>query len=375
MWSPGGARKPPSTGAAAIEMTERPAMRAIFDERQLLHRPERYFRRGAYIPHPEQAERAILIRDMLLRNDFPIDAPRDFGEAPIKSVHDPAYVDFWKHAYHRWRDTAGEAEPIPTCHPGRRAGRASRSIFGQLGFYVTDTSVPLTEHLFEAVYWSAQSAIEAAERVMNGERMVYALSRPPGHHALQDSANGFCVFNNAAIAAHRMAGTFSKVALLDIDTHTGNGSLDIFYERGDVFVCSIHVDPAVYPTYYLGYEDERGDGDGIGATLNLTLPEGASESRILERFGEGLDAIRSFGAEALIVSLGFDMAADDPLSAVQLSGSGFETMARAIVRLGLPTALIQEGGYLGPSLARNAEIYLTASRDELARQQTRRGAK
>lgn len=340
-------------------------MRAIFDERQLLHRPERYFRRGAYIPHPEQAERAILIRDMLIESGFPIDKPRDFGEAPIKAVHDPAYVDFWKDAYKRWREAAGDAEPIPNYHPGRRAGRPSKSIYGQLGFYVTDTSVPLTEHIYEAIYWSAQTALEAAERVVDGERMVYALSRPPGHHALSDGANGFCAFNNASIAAHRLTETFGKVALLDIDTHTGNGSLDIFYERADVFMCSIHVDPEDYPTYFLGYADERGEGAGEGTTLNLTLPSGADEAFILKRFEEALAAITAFGAEALVVSLGFDMAADDPLSEVHLSGDGFEAMARAIVKLGLPTALVQEGGYLGPSLAENARRYLTASRDEL----------
>jgi acetoin utilization deacetylase AcuC-like enzyme len=342
-------------------------MKAIFDERQLLHRPERYFRRGAYIPHPEQAERAVLIRDMLKRNGFPIERPRDFGEAPIKAVHDAGYVDFLKDAYARWREAAGDAEPIPNCHPGRRAGRRPSEIFGQLGWYVTDTSVPLSEGLWEAAYWSAQTAVETAVCVMGGERMVYGLCRPPGHHALSDAANGFCAFNNAAIAAQKLRERFSRVAILDIDTHTGNGTLDIFYERGDVFVCSLHVGPAIYPTYYLGYADERGDGEGEGATLNLLLAPGDGAAAILGRFAEGLEAIRAFGANALVVSLGFDMAGDDPLSEVKMTGEGFATMAREIVRLGLPTALIQEGGYLGPSLARNAEIYLTASREELAK--------
>lgn len=341
-------------------------MKAIFDERQLSHGPARYFRRGAYIGHPEQPERAVLIRDMLVRNDFAIEPPREFGEAPIKAVHAPDYVDFWKDAHRRWRAEAGEAEPIPTCRPGRRAGRVPREIFGQLGWYATDTSVPLTEGLWQAAYWSAQTAVEAADRVAGGERMVYALCRPPGHHALSDAANGFCIFNNAAIAAQHLRGRFGKVAVLDIDTHTGNGTLDIFYERGDVFVCSLHVDPAVYPTYYLGYEDECGEGEGEGATCNLVLEPGAGADAILQRFEEGLAAVRGFGAEALVVSLGFDMAADDPLSVVGMTGEGFATMARAIVGLGLPTALIQEGGYLGPSLADNAEIYLTASRDALA---------
>lgn len=341
-------------------------MKAIFDERQLRHTPERYFRRGAYMPHPEQAERAILIRDMLIKNEFPIEKPRDFGEGPIKAVHDPDYVDFWKDAYRRWRAEAPDQEPIPNCHPGPRRGRPSSSVFGQLGWWATDTSVPLTEGTWDAVYWSAQTALETAERVKEGERMVYGLCRPPGHHALSNASNGFCLFNNAAIAAQSLRERFGKVAVLDIDTHTGNGTLDIFYDRGDVFVCSLHTDPDLYPTYYLGYEDERGEGEGEGATLNLCLKPGSDTETILGRFREGLSAITAFGAEALVISLGFDMAEDDPLSEVKLTGDGFATMAREIAALGLPTALIQEGGYLGPSLSRNAEIFLTASREALA---------
>ncbi|MBN9673796.1 histone deacetylase family protein [Roseibium aggregatum] len=342
-------------------------MKAIFDERQLKHNPARYFRRGAYIPHPEQPERAILIRDMLIKNGFPIETPGDHGVEPIKAVHDPDYVDFWQDAYQRWRAEAEDAEAIPTYHPGRRAGRRSSSIYGQLGWYATDTSVPLTEGTWEAIYWSAQTAIEAASRVNAGERMIYGLCRPPGHHAMSNGANGFCIFNNAAVAAQVLRQSHKKVAIYDIDTHTGNGTLDIFYERGDVFLCSLHVDPDNYPTYYLGYADETGEGDGEGATLNLTLEPGASEAAILERFREGVKAIQDFGAEALVISLGFDMAVDDPLSEVGMTGTGFEIMAREIVRMGLPTALIQEGGYLGPSLTNNAEVFLTASRDELSK--------
>jgi acetoin utilization deacetylase AcuC-like enzyme len=338
-------------------------MKAIFDERQLLHTPERYFRRGAYIPHPEQAERAILIRDMLLRNGFPIEKPRDFGDAPIKAVHPADYVDFWKDAYQRWRKEAGDAEPIPTYHPGHRQGRPSSSIYGQLGWYATDTSVPLTEKTWTAIYWSAQTAIDAAQRVVDGEKMIYALCRPPGHHAMASAANGFCFFNNAAVAAHHLRQRFKKVAVLDVDTHTGNGTLDIFYERSDVFVCSLHVHPDNYPTYYLGYPDETGEGEGKGSTLNLCLRPGDDVDTILARLDEALAALKAFGTEALVVSLGFDMAQDDPLSEVGMTTEGFARMARAITALNLPTVLVQEGGYLGPSLARNAESFLTAARD------------
>lgn len=228
---------------------------------------------------------------------------------------------------------------------------------------MTDTSTPLTPGSWEAAYWSAQTAVEAAEEVMSGGRVAYGLCRPPGHHAMRDCSNGFCFFNNACIAAHHMTSKFGKVALIDIDVHTGNGSLDILYERGDIFFCSLHPDPATYPTFYLGHAEETGEGEGAGKSLNLLLEQGASEADVLAMLDKGIAAIRDFGAEALVVSLGFDMAADDPLAAVAVYPEGFAEMARRLAAMNLPTALVQEGGYLGPSLADNARAFLTGFRE------------
>ena len=337
-------------------------MKAIFDERQLLHNPDIYYRRGAPMDHPEQPERAILIRDMLLRNGFPIEAPRDHGDAPIKAVHNADYVEFFKTAHARFAADAGDALAIPTTSPGVRRGRCPNNIHGAMAWWMTDTSTPLTAGTWDAIYWSAQTAIEAAEQVAGGERMVYALSRPPGHHAMKDCSNGFCFFNNAAITADRLTKTFGKVGLLDMDIHTGNGTLDIFYERGDVFFCSVHVDPAEFPTFFLGHADETGEGDGKDTSLNLLLQPGDDEASAVALVERGLQAIADFGAEALVISLGFDMARDDPLSVVGVDGSGFQAMAKLVADVGLPTVLVQEGGYLGPSLSDNAEIFLTTAR-------------
>lgn len=341
-------------------------MKAYFDERQLGHAPTHYFRRGAAMPHQEQPQRAEILRDMLVQEAFGIARPGDHGLAPIKAVHNPDYVDFLPGAHARFVESAGpEALAIPTMHPGRRRGKEPRDIHGQLGWWMTDTSTPLTSGSWEAAYWSAQTAVETAEEVMNGARAAYALCRPPGHHAMRDCANGFCFFNNACIAAHRMTSKFRKVALIDVDVHTGNGSMDILYERGDIFFCSLHPDPAGYPTFYLGHADETGEGDGEGATLNILLEQGADQATVLATLDKGLAAIRDFGAEALVVSLGFDMAADDPLAAVAVHPDGFAEMARRLAALDLPTALVQEGGYLGPSLAVNARAFLTTFREAI----------
>ncbi|MEO9779708.1 MAG: histone deacetylase family protein [Sedimentitalea sp.] len=339
-------------------------MKAFFDTRQLGHAPTFYFRRGAAMPHQEQPQRAEILRDMLIGEGFEITSPGDHGLAPIKAVHNSDYVDFLPDAFARFVESAGtEALAIPTMHPGLRRGKEPRDIHGQLGWWMTDTSTPLTPGSWDAAYWSAQTAVQTAEDIMSGARAAYALCRPPGHHAMRDCANGFCFFNNACIAAHHLTSTFKKVALIDIDVHTGNGSLDILYERGDIFFCSLHPDPATYPTFYLGHADETGEGEGAGKSLNVLLEQGASQNDVLAALDTGIAAIQDFGADALVVSLGFDMAADDPLAAVAVYPDGFAEMAHRLAAMNLPTALVQEGGYLGPSLADNAKAFLTTFRE------------
>lgn len=335
-------------------------MRCFFDNRQLGHAPEHYFRWGQTIQHPEQPQRAELLRDALTAQGHGIEAPTDFGVEPISAVHDPGFVSFFEDAHTRWEAAVGQGVPaVPNYHtPRRRETTIPTGVVGQLAYYSTDTSCPLTQGTWAAIYWSAQSALSAADAVIKGERIAYGLSRPPGHHAYKDATNGFCFFNNAAIAAQHMRQTFGRVTILDIDTHAANGTIDIFYDRADVQVISLHVDPSDYPPYFMGYPHETGEGAGLGTTLNVALNPGDDEAEIMRRFGDCLGALNEFGPDALVVSLGFDLSEDDPLSVVSFTTDGFRRMAREIMALNLPTALIQEGGYLGPSLTENAVAFL-----------------
>ena len=335
-------------------------MRLIFDERQLLHRPDSYFRQGAFVPHPEQPERAILLRDRLLRDGHRLTAPRDHGLAPILAVHDADYVAFLQTAWARWcAKFEGDRPAVPNYHTSRRRGRRPEGVVGQLGYHATDTSCPITAGTWDAIYWSAQSAIEGAERLLAGEPRVYSLCRPPGHHAYLDSSSGFCFLNNAAIAARHLQRRYVRVAILDIDTHAGQGTQDVFWEDGSLLCGSMHLHPADYPPYFAGYDDEVGAGPGDGASMNVTLSRGAEDSAILGALDKLIAEARRFEAEALVVSLGLDMAADDPLAEVAFSSDGFAEAAKRIASLALPTVLVQEGGYLGPSLAENAAIFLS----------------
>ena len=160
----------------------------------------------------------------------------------------------------------------------------------------------------------------ATHAVLDGERAAFALCRPPGHHAGADYCGGYCHLNQAAIAAQaaRDAG-IGRVAILDIDYHHGNGTQDIFWERGDVFYASIHADPASDYPFYWGHADERGAGDGAGATLNLPLPRGTTIDAFRRAQSEALDAIARFDPGLLIVSFGADTWAGDPISSFALA--------------------------------------------------------
>ncbi len=334
-------------------------MKVLFDERQLLHAPETYFRQGVAIKHPEQPERAVLLRDALIADGHELTQTSDHGSAPIKAVHNNDYVEFYDTAWDRWVEY-GSANTIavPNYHISHGINRLPKGIVGQLGYYTTDTACPITDGTKEAIYWSAQTAIDGANRIMEGENLIYSLCRPPGHHASRGNSNGFCFFNNAAIAAHHLRQKYDRVAIIDIDTHAGQGTQDIFYDRGDVIFTSVHVDPSDYPPFFACYPDERGSGDGLGASLNIALDKGSNESAILAGIDEMIAASIDFGAQAIVVSLGFDMATDDPLSELNFSGDGFVGAAERIMDLNLPTLLVQEGGYLGPSLSNNAVRFL-----------------
>lgn len=337
-------------------------MRLIFDPRQLLHAPTEYFRQGDAITHPEQPRRAELIRNRLIAEGHELVAPSDHGIDPIEAVHDAGYVDFYRTAWEEWAAIMPDGRTaVPNYFPGRGSNRLPEGVVGRLGYYSTGTSCPITPGTWEAIYWSAQTAIEGAERVMAGERAIYSLCRPPGHHAYHDASNGFCFFNNSTIAANHLRRKFSKVAVIDIDTHAGQGTQDILYERSDIFSGSVHRDPTAYVPFFAGYPDEAGEGDGLGYHLNLCLDDGADDAVILRALTTMIGAAEVFGAEALVIALGVDMAGDDPLSEVDFSGDGFAEAADMLMGMGLPTLIVQEGGYLGPSLAENVARFVNAA--------------
>lgn len=325
------------------------------------HDPEHYWRRGTPIPHPEQAARYAILHDAAREAGHDLAEPGDHGLDPIRAVHDPGYVAFLAEAWARRAEMPGIGDEILTGVFARpHMHRKPAGLLGLTGLYMADTSTPIRAGTWPAVYGAAQCAVAAADAALAAGH-AYALCRPPGHHAYADSAGGFCFLNNSAVAAARMlSATGGPVAILDIDVHHGNGTQGIFYARADVLTVSVHADPSDYFPFYAGYADETGEGAGLGFNRNLPLPPGSGDAPWLAAVDAGLAAIAAHKPRGLVVALGLDASEDDPIGALRVTRAGFAAAAERIARAGLPTALVQEGGYLCAALPENLTAFLGA---------------
>jgi len=220
------------------------------------------------------------------------------------------------------------------------------------GVYAFDTMTPVGPGTWTAARAAVDCALTAVDLVVSGASAAYALCRPPGHHVTRAAYGGSCYLNNAAVAAEalRHAG-HDRVAVLDLDAHHGNGTASIFYDRGDVFYGSVHVDPgAGWFPHVVGFADETGVGAGAGATLNVPLAPERGDDAWLAGVETLAAAVRAHGSSALVVSLGVDAAAEDPNSPLRVTGDGYGRAGTLLRDLGLPTVLVQEGGYHLPTL-------------------------
>jgi acetoin utilization deacetylase AcuC-like enzyme len=334
-------------------------MKAVFDERQRLHDPQNFMANGVISRSPEQPARIDRLAEGAAQAGCSIMAPADHGMGPIAAIHSAEYLTFLRTIHERWMHIEGAApEVIPNIHPDRRSASYPQSAVGQAGYHQADTACPIGAHTWESAYWSAQTAVTGADLVLSGQRAAYALCRPPGHHAFGDLAGGFCFLSNSAIAAERLLRAGRRPALLDVDVHHGNGTQGVFYARGDVLTVSIHADPSRFYPFFWGHAHERGTGAGLGANLNLPLPRGTGDADYLATLATALDRIADFGADTLVVALGLDAHEADPFKGLAVTTGGFARIGTAIAALGLPTLLVQEGGYLSEALGANLTSFI-----------------
>ena len=342
-------------------------MRVVYSETHRLHDPLHEVLFGRPIPAYEVPARVELIRGALEPDGgFTLEKPTGHGVEPIAAVHDEGLIRFLEEAWDEWqpRDLGPELFPDSFLHPAVREGMGPPPEprgypVGRAGLWGWDTATPIVAGTYEAARAAVDVALSAADLVQSGEPVAYGLCRPPGHHAPRAAFGGYCFFNNAAVATQYLVErTRERAAILDVDYHHGNGTQQIFYARGDVLYVSIHGDPdRAYP-YFAGFAEERGAGDGEGATLNLPLPAGCSSPEYLSALDRGLEAIEGFHAATLVVSLGVDMYKDDPTGDLALTLPAFHESGRRVAQLGRQTVILQEGGYALPRLGENVRQWL-----------------
>jgi acetoin utilization deacetylase AcuC-like enzyme len=325
----------------------------VWSDAHRLHRPGGEVWIGLPFPGDEVPERAERIRSELAQAKARVVAAEGHDDHALEAVHDVGLLAFLRHAWPDWAETGyvddpGQEKVVGYIfqHPGLLAGlepSVPAAPSARTGMFAFDTMTPIGAGTWEAARAAVDCALTACDLVLAGEPVAYACTRPPGHHATRTAYGGSCYLNNAAVAVQYLRDNGSqRAAVVDIDAHHGNGAQAIFWEREDVLTVSVHADPADgwFP-HFLGFANERGAGRGEGANVNLPLPAGTGDEAWLAAVAHAGDTVRAYGAEALVVALGVDAAASE----LEVTEGGFCQAGRLLGELGLPTVVVQEGGY------------------------------
>jgi acetoin utilization deacetylase AcuC-like enzyme/GNAT superfamily N-acetyltransferase len=334
----------PEAAKSAVESQSFEQIALIVNERHTIH----HVHEGGYVESPVRV-RSILTE--LEKGGICAQVkPRHFSEKHIYAVHAADFVNYLRRA-------CAEVEEgkslYPYIFPIRNKTRPPKEPSVLSGYYCIDTFTPINRNAYPAARGAVDAALTAAREILDGRRIAYALVRPPGHHAERRAFGGFCYLNNNAIAAQYLS-AYGKVAVLDIDYHHGNGQQDIFYRRSDVLTVSIHGHPSFAYPYFSGFDEERGEGEGEGFNMNIPLPEGVNGKQYRKALAKAIQRIEVFSPQFLVVAFGLDSAKGDPTGTWALGAQDFEENGLLIGALGLPTVVIQEGGYRTRTLGRNA---------------------
>ena len=323
-------------------------MKTVYTKNHILRNSKTELFGGELVKPFERPERMeYILNEIKTRKLGAILDPVNFDMDIIYKIHDKKYVDFLNNAWNEWVALGFKGEAIPTVYPSRSMNSDVVPTFieGKLGYYCLANETSISEGTVEAAYESVKVALTAAD-MLDEEKSVFALCRPPGHHDSKDQYGGYCFFNNVAIAAEKLKEKGAKrIFILDIDFHHGNGTQAIFYDRSDVFFVSLHGDPKDAFPHFLGHADEKGSGEGVGYNCNYPMPPGTPYDVWTKSLDDSISKIQKFSPDALIVSLGVDTYENDPISFFKLKSDDFFDVGRKIASINLPTLFVMEGGY------------------------------
>ena len=318
----------------------------VWSDDCLRHEPQAEIWIGTSTPATEVPARALAIRDALLDAGAQEVAAAPHEDSALHAVHDPALVEFLRTAWESWSAAdlpADRVVPYVFARAELTSGRepaTPTAVWARPGLFAYDTMTLIGPGTWEAARAAIDVALTAVDLVTDGERIAYACCRPPGHHVTRSLYGGSCYLNNTAVAAAALLDRLGgPVAVIDIDAHHGNGTQEIFRARADLLTASVHVDPgAGWFPHFLGFASENDTGN-----LNVPLAPGTGDDGWLEavRTAAGFAA----NARALVVAVGVDAAAGDPESPLEVSAPGYREAGRILGELGLPTVVVQEGGY------------------------------
>jgi len=344
-------------------------MPVVWSDDCRLHDPAAEIWIGVRTPAVETAARTDAILEALRAAGGHTVPAEQHEDGRLLAVHDSGLLDYLASAWADWEQAGlpvdpgqGRVVPYVFAHSAlTQSPVVPRAIWARPGFFAYDTMTLIGPGTWQATRAAADCALTAVDLVLEGASAAYACCRPPGHHACRACYGGSCYLNNAAIAAEELARRLQgSVAVIDIDAHHGNGTQEIFWERDDVLTGSVHVDPgAGWFPHFVGFAGET----GAGSNRNIPLAPGSTD----EAWLNAIDELAAWAsqASALVVSLGVDAAAGDPESPLQASATGYRQAGRILGGLGVPTVVVQEGGYdlaaIGP-LVRETLLGIEAAR-------------
>jgi len=318
----------------------------VWSDECLRHEPGAEIWVGVRTPATELPERALRIREALVAVGAREVPATRHPDAALLAVHDQALVEYLRTAWDEWSALGLPSDrvvPYVFAREELTSGRPApkpAAVWARPGRFAYDTMTLIGPGTWEAARGAVDCALTAVELVAGGERVAYACCRPPGHHVTRSLYGGSCYLNNAAIAAAALlAGLGGPVAVVDLDAHHGNGTQELFRGRDDVRTASVHVDPgAGWFPHFLGFTEEND-----ASNLNVPVAPGSGDEPWLAAVREA--AAFAAGARALVVALGVDAATADPESPLAVTHDGYGEAGRILGGLGVPTVVVQEGGY------------------------------